>query len=74
MSKETVLQFRQAVNANEQLQDAIRNAGASLDVVAFAREQGYAFTEEELQSVTEEAEDALTDFELEMVAGGGGRC
>lgn len=69
MSKEAVTQFREEVSRNEGLQAEIMNAG-DLDIVSLARSKGFEFTLEELQDAVEAAADQLTDFELEMVAGG----
>ena len=69
---ETLINFRQAVADSTDLQEKVK-AGA--DLVALGKENGYEFTQEELESGWEElqeSEEGLTDFELEVVAGGYG--
>ena len=46
MSK--VEEFREAINANEDWQKEVRNFGADDNVVKFAKDKGYKFTQEEL--------------------------
>jgi predicted ribosomally synthesized peptide with nif11-like leader len=59
------------------LQEKVK-AGA--DLVALGKENGYDFTQEELNASWEElqkSDEGLTDFELDVVAGGWGhrgRC
>jgi predicted ribosomally synthesized peptide with nif11-like leader len=68
--KETLTNFRQAVADNADLQEKIK-AGA--DLVALAKENGFEFTQEELETGWEElqeSDEGLTDFELDVVAGG----
>ena len=75
--KETLTNFRQAVTDNADLQEKVK-AGA--DLVALGKESGYEFTQEELETGWEElqeSDEGLTDFELDVVAGGsnrGGSC
>ena len=67
---ETLTSFRQAVADSTDLQDKVK-AGA--DLVALGKENGFEFTQEELEAGWEElqeSEEGLTDFELEVVAGG----
>ena len=67
---ETLTNFRQAVADSADLQEKIK-AGA--DLVALGKENGFEFTQEELEAGWEElqeSEEGLTDFELEVVAGG----
>ena len=73
MSKQTVLAFREKVNASPDLQKQIRaNADAkNLDIVALGKAHGCDFSAEEVKGLLNEAE--LTDFELEMVSGGAGK-
>ena len=72
MSIEAVAQFREAVNANEEWQEEIRNFGDDDNMVDFAQSKGHAFTEEEYnQYVAETVEGELSEFELELVVGGG---
>ena len=67
---ETLINFRQAVADSADLQEKVK-AGA--DLVALGKESGFEFTQEELEAGWEElqeSEEGLTDFELEVVAGG----
>ena len=67
---ETLINFRQAVSDSTDLQEKVK-AGA--DLVALGKENGYDFTQEELNAGWEELQESekeLTEFELEVVAGG----
>ena len=67
---ETLTKFRQAVSDSTDLQEKVK-AGA--DLVALGKENGFEFTQEELEAGWEElqeSDEGLTDFELEVVAGG----
>ena len=73
MSIEAVAQFREAVNANEDWQEEIRNFGEEGNMVDFANGKGHAFTSEEYNDyVGSNAEGELSEFEMELVAGGFG--
>ena len=68
---ETLIKFRQAVADNADLQEKVK-AGA--DLVALAKDNGFEFTQEELEAGWEElqeSDEGLTDFELDVVSGGG---
>ncbi len=68
---ETLTKFRQAVSESTDLQEKVK-AGA--DLVALGKENGYEFTQEELETglkELQESDEGLTEFELEVVAGGG---
>ena len=70
---ETLTNFRQAVADSTDLQEKVK-AGA--DLVALGKENGYEFTQEELNTGWEElqeSDEGLTDFELDVVSGGGDR-
>ncbi len=70
---ETLTNFRQAVADNTDLQEKVK-AGA--DLVALGKENGYEFTQEELETGWEElqeSDEGLTDFELDVVSGGNAR-
>jgi len=73
----TLTNFRQAVSESTDLQGKVK-AGA--DLVALGKDNGFEFTQEELETGWEElqkSDEGLTDFELDVVAGGhtkGGRC
>ena len=67
---QTLTNFRKAVSDSTDLQEKVK-AGA--DLVALGKENGYEFTQEELNSGWEElqeSDEGLTDFELDVVAGG----
>ena len=67
---ETLTNFRQAVADSTDLQEKVK-AGA--DLVALGKESGFEFTQEELETSWEElqkSDEGLTDFELDVVAGG----
>ena len=67
---ETLTNFRKAVSDSTDLQEKVK-AGA--DLVALGKENGYEFTQKELNSGWEElqeSDEGLTDFELDVVAGG----
>ena len=70
---ETLTKFRNAVADSTDLQEKVK-AGA--DLVTLGKENGYEFTQEELNSGWEElqeSDEGLTDFELDVVSGGGSR-
>ena len=71
---ETLINFRQAVADSTDLQEKVK-AGA--DLVALGKENGYDFTQEELNAgwkQLQESEEGLTEFEMDVVSGGqGGR-
>ena len=67
---ETLTNFRQAVSDSTDLQEKVK-AGA--DLVALGKENGYDFTREELESgwkELQESDEGLTEFEMDVVAGG----
>ena len=71
MSVEAVVQFREAVNANEDWQEEIRNLGADDDIVTYAKSKGHEFTNEEYNEFVEgHVNGELSEFEMELVAGG----
>ena len=68
---ETLTSFRKAVGDSTDLQEKVK-AGA--DLVSLGKENGYDFTLEELESgwkQLQESDEGLTDFELDVVSGGG---
>ena len=68
---ETLTNFRKAVADSTDLQEKVK-AGA--DLVALGKENGYEFTREELNEGWEklqESDEGLTEFELDVVSGGG---
>ena len=67
---EILTKFRQAVADSTDLQEKVK-AGA--DLVTLAKESGFEFTQEELETgwgELQESDEGLTDFELDVVAGG----
>ncbi len=67
---ETLTKFRNAVSESTDLQDKIKGGA---DLVALGQENGYEFTQEELESgwkQLQESEEGLTEFELDVVSGG----
>ena len=77
MSLEQANAFRDYVAQNDDVQREIRSAlmTESAKVSEIAAKRGFSFTSEEGQQAWETAqENELSDFELDMVAGGeGGR-
>ena len=68
---ETLTNLRQAVADSTDLQEKIK-AGA--DLVELGKENGFEFTQQELETgwkELQESDEGLTDFELEVVSGGG---
>ena len=80
MSLEQANAFRDYVSENEDVQKEIRSAlmTESAKVSEIAAKHGFSFTSEEGEQAWETAQDnELSDFELDMVAGGSyrnGRC
>ncbi len=67
---ETLTNFRKAVADSTDLQEKVK-AGA--DLVALGKENGYEFTQEELNASWKElqgSDEGLTEFELDVVSGG----
>ena len=74
LMNETLTKFRNAVSDSTDLQEKVK-AGA--DLVALGKENGYEFTQEELEASwqeMQESDEELTDFELDAVAGGTSSC
>ena len=69
---QTLTSFRQAVSNSTDLQEKVK-AGA--DLVALGKENGYDFSQEELNTgwkELQESDEGLTEFELDVVSGGQG--
>ena len=67
---ETLTNFRQAVADSTDLQEKVRGGA---DLVTLGKENGYEFTQEELNEGWEKLQDSdegLTEFELDVVSGG----
>ena len=73
MSLDQANAFRDYVAQNEDVQKKIRSAlmTESVKVSEIAAKHGFSFTSEEGQQAWETAQDnELSDFELDMIAGG----
>ena len=67
---ETLTNFRKAVSDSTDLQEKVKGGA---DLVALGKENGYEFTQEELNEgwkQLQESDEGLTEFELDVVAGG----
>ena len=67
---ETLTNFRKAVADSTDLQEKVKGGA---DLVALGKENGYEFTQEELESSwkeLQESDEGLTEFELDVVSGG----
>ncbi len=67
---QTLTKFRNAVADSTDLQDKIKGGA---DLVALGKENGYEFSQEELNSgwkELQESDEGLTEFELDVVSGG----
>ena len=65
-------EFRKEMNENTEWQEEIKSLGDNASIVQFASDKGYEFNEEDLDVYIKNNEDAeLSDFEMEMVSGGG---
>jgi len=67
---ETLTKFRQAVSDSADLQEKVKGGA---DLVALGKENGYEFSQEELNASWKElqkSDEGLTEFELDVVAGG----
>ena len=67
---ETLTNFRQAVADSTDLQEKVRGGA---DLVALGKENGYDFSQEELNDgwkELQESDQGLTEFELDVVSGG----
>ena len=65
-------EFRKEMNENTEWQEEIKSLGDNASLVQFASDKGYEFNEEDLDVYIKNNEDAeLSDFEMEMVSGGG---
>ena len=70
LMNETLTKFRKAVSDSTDLQEKVRGGA---DLVALGKENGYEFTQEELNSgwkQLQESDEGLTEFELDVVSGG----
>jgi predicted ribosomally synthesized peptide with nif11-like leader len=67
---ETLTKFRNAVSDSNDLQEKVKGGA---DLVALGKENGYEFTQEELNTgwkELQESDEGLTEFELDVVSGG----
>ena len=70
---QTLTKFRNAVSDSTNLQEKIKGGA---DLVALGKENGYEFTQEELNDgwkQLQESDEGLTEFELDVVSGGASR-
>ena len=70
---QTLIDFRNAVNNSEDLQAQVT---AGSDLVELGAANGFNFTSEELNQgwqELQESDEGLTEFEMQIVAGGGDR-
>jgi predicted ribosomally synthesized peptide with nif11-like leader len=68
-----VEEFREAVNANEDWQEEVRNFGDDDNIVSYASGKGYEFTANEYSEYVENnISGELSLFETELVSGGQG--
>ena len=70
---EILTNFRQAVADSTDLQEKVK-AGA--DLVSLGKENGYEFSQEELNTgwkELQESDEGLTEFDLDVVSGGSNR-
>ena len=68
MSK--VEEFREAVNANEDWQEEVRNFGDDDNIVNYASGKGFDFTEDEYSEYVGNLGDELSLLKMELVSGG----
>ena len=67
MSLEAVAQFREAVSANEEWQEEIRNFGADDNMVDYAQGKGHAFSEQDYNTyVSDNKNGEVSEFEMEL--------
>jgi predicted ribosomally synthesized peptide with nif11-like leader len=67
---EAVMKFRQELSDSVELQEKVKGGA---DLVALGKENGYEFSQEELESgwkQLQESDEGLTEFELDVVSGG----
>ncbi len=67
---ETLTKFRNAVSDSTDLQEKVRGGA---DLVALGKENGYEFSQEELNTgwkELQESDEGLTEFEMDVVSGG----
>ena len=71
---EAVMKFRQELSDSVELQEKVKGGA---DLVALGKENGYKFSQEELESgwkQLQESDEGLTEFELDVVSGGCTGC
>ena len=71
MSKQSAKEFHLALQSNNELQQKVSAAENTTIVVQIASEEGYVFTEDELENVMQEAitNEELAEQELAGLAG-----
>ena len=68
-AQETILEFYLESDTNEALRTALDAATSADQVVAVAREYGYAFTKDDMAALREQL-NVLNDSEMEDLSGG----
>ncbi len=72
MSVEEIKRFNTDVNQDEALKEAVKKVGADVGaLVVLAKDKGYDFTAEELQTLADSKQGELSEEQLDGVAGGG---
>ncbi len=70
--KESVMKFRQELSDSVDLQEKVKGGA---DLVALGKENGYDFSQEELNTgwkELQESDEGLTEFKMDVVSGGQG--
>ena len=72
MTSTALIEFREKVNANTELQAEVLTAfmAGGEGIVGVGKKYGYSFTKEEALSLLASGQGELNDFELELVSGG----
>ncbi len=71
MSRESAVAFYEQVEANEELQEKLKELGTQKGIEEYVKEElGYDFSLEEMQKVIFEKNPEITDEDLEAVVGG----
>ncbi len=71
MSRESAVAFYEQVEANEELQEKLKDLGTQKGIEEYVKEElGYHFSLEEMQKVIFEKNPEIADEDLEAVVGG----
>lgn len=72
MSVSEIARFTEDVKNDAALLEEVKSITGGIDeITAFANSKGYSFTAEELKQEAEKAKGALTEEQLDKIAGGG---